>query len=181
MSFARTLTLEKTTSRDILLVLGASFLICLSGKIAIPLWFTPVPIATQNSVILILAALLGSRRGAAATFLFLFQGAMGLPVFSTSATGFAYFFGPTGGYLIGYLIASFVVGYIAERNKTLTQGFLAMAVGNLVIYVCGASYLATFVGSAKAFTLGIAPFLLGDLLKIIAGLNILKWAGWSRS
>lgn len=179
MSYARTTTLEKTILRDILLVILASFAICLSGKLAIPLWFTPVPIATQNSVVLILAALLGARRGAAATFLFLLQGAMGLPVFSTEG-GLHSFFGPTGGYRIGYLIAAFLVGTIAEKNKTLSNAFLAMTVGNLVIYFCGASYLSTFVGVGKALLLGVVPFVLGDFLKMIAGLNILRWMGWNK-
>lgn len=180
MSYAKTLTLEKPTARDILVVLLASFAICLSGKVSIPLWFTPIPIATQNSVVLILAAFLGSRRGAAATFLFLVQVVMGLPVTSTGAVGIHCFFGPTGGYLIGYLIASFIVGAIAEKNKTLANAFLAMTVGNLAIYLCGASYLATFVGFPKAFLLGVVPFVLGDLLKIIAGLNFLQWMRWNK-
>ena len=176
MSQSTTLTLEKTVARDVLLVLLASFAICLSGHIAIPLWFSPVPLATQNSVVLLLAAFLGSRRAFAATFLFLAQGAIGMPVFST-ATGL---FGPTAGYLIGYLFASFIVGYIAERNKTLANAFLAMTVGNLVIYLCGASYLSTFVGFSKAFFVGVVPFVLGDLLKTLASLHILAWARWNK-
>jgi biotin transport system substrate-specific component len=176
MSYAKTLTLEQTVARDILLVLLASFAICLSGKIAIPLWFTPVPIATQNIVVLLLAAFLGSRRAFAATLLFLAQGAIGLPVFSTP-TGL---FGPTAGYLIGYLLASFLTGYLAERNKTLASASLALLAGHAVIYLCGVSYLSTFIGLGKALLLGAAPFLLGDLLKTLTALHILKWARWSK-
>lgn len=176
----RTLTLERTTARDFILVILGSFLICLSGYISIPLWFTPVPIATQNSTVLLMGALLGSRRGAAATFAFLAQGALGLPVFSNGASGFLHFFGPTGGYLIGYLIAAFVVGYIAERRKTLASAVGAMVAGNGIIYLCGASYLATFVGINKAFLLGVAPFMIGDLVKSFAIIRILEWAGWSK-
>ncbi len=181
MSYARTLTAEKTLARDFLLVIITSFAICLSGKIAIPLWFTPVPIATQNSVILILAALLGARRAFAATLLFLAQGALlGLPVFSNGGAGLHVLIGPTGGYLTGYLIASYVVGYIAERNRSLLNGLLAMSVGNLIIYFCGVSYLTTFLGLSKALMLGVVPFILGDVLKIAAGLSLLKWIGWSK-
>jgi biotin transport system substrate-specific component len=176
----QTLTLERNTARDFTLVLLASFVICLSGHISIPLWFTPVPIATQNSTVLLMAALLGSRRGAAATFAFLAQGALGLPVFSNGASGFQHFFGATGGYLIGYLIAAFVVGYIAERRSTIASAVGALAAGNLIIYLCGASYLATFVGASKAFLLGVAPFIIGDILKSVAAVQILKWAGWSK-
>lgn len=176
----QTLTLERSAARDITLVLLASFVISLSGYVSIPLWFTPVPIATQNSVVLLMGALLGSRRGAAATFAFLAQGALGLPVFSNGAFGFHHFFGPTGGYLVGYLIAAFVAGYIAERRSTILSAIGALTAGNLIIYLCGASYLATFVGLSKAFLLGVAPFLIGDILKSLVALKILHWAGWSK-
>lgn len=177
----QTLTLERTTGRDLCLVLLASFVICLSGQIAIPLWFTPVPIATQNSVVLLMAVLLGARRGAAATFAFLAQGAFGLPVFSNGTGGFPVLLGPTGGYLIGYLIAAFVAGYIAEKRRTVGNAFSAMTIGGLIIYLCGASYLATFVGISKAFFLGVAPFILGDLFKMLAGMKILQWTGWVKT
>lgn len=176
----QSITLERSAARDFALVLLASIIICLSGQVSIPLWFTPVPLATQNSTVLLMAALLGARRGGAATFIFLVQGAMGLPVFSTGAAGFAKFLGPTGGYLMGYLIAAFVVGYIAEKRKSIASAAVALAVGNLIIYLCGASFLAKFVGLSKAATLGILPFLLGDLIKILASLKILQWAGWSK-
>ncbi len=175
----QTLTLGKSISRDFVLVILASFLLCLSGQFSVPLWFTPVPITTQNSAVLLIAALLGARRGAAATFAFLAQGAMGLPVFSNGAAGFSHFFGPTGGYLIGFLIAAFVVGAIAERRKTIASAVGALVVGNLIVYALGASYLATFVGIKKAFLLGIAPFLIGDFMKTLVSLKILQWAGWS--
>jgi biotin transport system substrate-specific component len=177
----QTLALERTTARDLTLVLLASFVICLSGHISIPLWFTPVPIATQNSTVLLVAALLGSRRGAAAIFAFLAQGAVGLPVFSNGAAGFGHLIGSTGGYLIGYLIAGFVVGYIAEKRSTIASAVGALAAGNAIVYVCGASYLAAFVGLNKAFALGIAPFIIGDLVKSLAIIKILQWASWSKN
>ena len=167
------LILDRTPARDFLLVLLSSFLICLSGQIAFPLWFTPVPIATQNSVVLLMGALLGPRRGAAAVFVFLLQGALGLPVFSNGGFGFAHFFTPTGGYLIGYLVAAFVVGLIVERRRTTGSLLGALLLGNLIIYLFGASYLATFVGMNKAFSLGVAPFLIGDFLKTLVSVKIL--------
>jgi biotin transport system substrate-specific component len=179
----QTLTLERNTTRDLTLVLLASFVICLSGHICIPLWFTPVPIATQNATVFLVAALLGSRRGAAAIFAFLAQGALGLPVFSNAngAAGLGYLMGSTGGYLIGYLIAGFVVGYIAEKRRTIASAVGALAAGNAIVYFCGASYLAAFVGLNKAFALGIAPFIIGDLVKSLAIIKILQWAGWSKN
>ncbi len=176
----QTLTLQRTTARDLILVLLASFIICLSGYISIPLWFTPVPIVAQNATILLTAALLGSRRGAAATFAFLAQGAMGLPVFAGGTAGFAQFFGPTGGYLIGYLVAAFVVGYIAERRRTIASAIGALAVGNFIVYAFGACFLSAFVGPSKALMLGVVPFILGDLVKALVSLKVLQWAGWSK-
>ncbi len=164
-------TLERTASKDWTLVILASFLICLSGQIAIPLWFTPIPLATRNTLILLTAALLGSRKGTAATLLFLLQGALGLPVFSNGAAGIASFFGPQGGYLVGYVAASYLVGSMMEKGKS---PILSFAAGNLVIYLFGASYLATFVGFSKALLLGVAPFILGDLLKSALCLKFLE-------
>jgi biotin transport system substrate-specific component len=162
--------MSRGISRDFGIVLFASLIICLSGKISIPLWFTPVPMALQNSMVLLIAAFLGAKRGTVATFAFLAQGAMGLPVFSTGA-GFAILLGPTGGYLLGYLAASFVTGYLAERGKLFT----ALCAGNGVIYLFGALYLGKFVGMEKAFALGVVPFLFGDLLKLLISFRLLRW------
>ncbi len=171
------LTLPRPLYRDLAIVLLASFLICLSGSISISLWFTPVPIATRNSLILLLAVFLGPRRGSLAVFAFLAQGALGLPVFHNAASGVAPFFGPLGGYLIGYLIAAAVTGYLAEKKRTLLGTLGALSVGNLIIYTCGAGVLSTFVGPSKALLLGVLPFLLGDVLKTLISLKILQKAG----
>jgi len=170
-----TLRVENNTLlRDFALIAFACFAICLSGQIAIPLWFTPVPLITQNTVVLLSTVLLGSRRGALATWAFLAQGALGLPVFTNGGCGFLYFFGPTGGYLIGYLVASFVAGFIAEKKKTLGNAFLAFSVGSLIIFSFGATYLSTFIGVQKALLLGVVPFIVGDLLKILVSLKLLQ-------
>jgi biotin transport system substrate-specific component len=155
--------------RDILVVFLATFVICLSGQLAIPLWFTPIPIALQNSVILTTALFLGPRRALAAVFLFLLQGLFGLPVFSNGHSGIPYFCGPTGGYLIGYLVSSWIVGITLEKRGSPILAFLA---GTCTIYLLGAAYLATFLGLKKALLLGVAPFILGDLLKAIVGLKL---------
>jgi biotin transport system substrate-specific component len=177
MFYTHAQTEERSALQEGMTILLASFIIAISGHISVPLWFTPVPLAAQSMVVLLMSAILGSRRGAAATFAFLFQGALGLPVFSIGVVGAARFFSPTGGYLIGYLIASFVTGALIERTKekTTLNYFWAMLAGNGVIYLCGASYLATFVGIEKALVLGVAPFVVGDLLKIGFALKILRW------
>lgn len=176
-----TLTLKKThTLADFALVLLASFIICVSGQITIPLWFTPVPIVIQNAVVFLMAALLGPRRGAAATFAFLTQGALGLPVFANGSGGYYCFFGPTGGYLIGYLIAAFFAGMIAERKRTIGNALAALMIGNVIVLSLGAGYLATFVGIKKAFLLGILPFIGGDVLKTLISLKIIQWLRWNK-
>jgi biotin transport system substrate-specific component len=176
--------IEKPTSfaRDAAIVLLSSIFIGLLGQVSIPLPFTPVPIVTQAQAILMLGLLLGSRRAAAATFAFLAQGAMGLPVFAGGAAGLAKLFGPTGGYLVGYLVAAFLVGAISERwkERSLAKACLALVAGNSVIYILGAGYLSTLLGVQKAILLGVAPFLIGDALKIVLCLKILQWIGWER-
>jgi len=185
MSYVKTLTLEhpKTVSflRDITIVILSSILIGLFGKVAIPLPFSPIPIATQPTLILLLSVLLGRKRAVAAVFAFLVQGAMGMPVFAQGLGGIAVLLGPRGGYLIGYLAAAFAVSYIIEKckEKTLLNASLAMAAGNLVIYLCGASYLSTFLGLQKALLVGVAPFIVGDLIKLAAGIKFLQWTGWN--
>jgi biotin transport system substrate-specific component len=123
---------------------------------------------------------LGARRGAAATFAFLVQGSLGLPVFSNGGSGVLHILGPTGGYLIGYLVAAYVVGAIAERRNTMASAVFALVAGNLIIYLFGASYLSAFVGIDRAFALGIVPFLIGDMLKTAVCVKILHWAGWKK-
>ncbi|MES2272957.1 MAG: biotin transporter BioY [Chlamydiota bacterium] len=181
-------TLEVRTSktypflRDVSIVILASLLIGLFGKVAIPLPFTPIPISTQNSLILLMAVLLGSRRAFSATFAFILQGVVGLPVFAGALGGFAILLGPKGGYLVGYLAAAIVTGFLIEklREKTIRNAFIALGLGNLVIYLFGAGYLSTFVGFQKAILLGIVPFLIGDLLKILICLKVLQWVGWGK-
>ncbi len=166
---------DRSWAKEALVILGSSVIIALFAPISIPLPFTPVPIATQGHIVLLLAVLLGSKRAALAVMAFLFQGAIGLPVFAGGKAGL-FPAGPSSGYLLGYLVAAYVTGLLMERSAQRTPGraFLAMGVGNLAIYLFGLSWLSQFVGLSSAFTLGMLPFLLGDSLKLIAGVRILK-------
>ena len=168
--------------REIGIVLFSSLLIALFAKVAIPLPFTPVPIATQMNVVLCLSMWLGSRRAAASVFAFLLEGAVGLPVFAGGIGGLAVFLGPRGGYLIGYLLAAAVTGYLAERmtQRSPLKAFLAMLAGNGLVYLIGASYLATFVGPVKAVLLGVAPFVFGDLVKLAISVKLLSAWRWMK-
>jgi len=159
---------------NVSLIILSSFLLGLLGYLSIPLPFTPVPLVLQNQAVLLLGALLGPRKGAAAVALFLAQGAMGWPVFAGGASGMAPFVGPTGGYLIGYLVGAYLVGALLEkRQKTSWNVFWALMAGVGVELVLGGLHLSLFVGPAQALLLGVLPFLVGDVLK-----SLILAKGW---
>lgn len=165
---------------DAALVLAGSWLIALSAQVALPLPFSPVPVTGQTLAVLLMGALLGSRRGSLAVLAYIAQGLAGLPVFAGGALGLARLFGPTGGYLFGFVIATYLVGLLAERgwDRRISTTAAAMALGNLVIYTVGALWLAPFVGGIdQALALGVAPFIPGDLVKIGAAALLLP-GGW---
>ncbi len=174
MSNSRTLALALAVLprggllRDALLIVGFSLFTALTARVAIPLPFTPVPITGQTLGVLLTAALLGSRRGALAMALYVAEGAAGLPVFAFGASGLRVVLGPTGGYLLGFVVAAWVVGLLCERglDRRLHTSVLAMAIGNFVIYLFGASWLSGFVGFQAALVQGVLPFLVGDAVKI---------------
>jgi len=165
---------------DAALVLAGSLLIALSAQVAILLPFSPVPVTGQTLAVLLVGALLGSRRGSLAVLTYVLQGLAGLPVFAGGAFGLARLLGPTGGYLVGFVAAAFLVGLLAERgwDRRVSTTAAAMTLGNLVIYATGALWLAAFVGGLdQALAMGVAPFIPGDLLKIGAAALLLP-AGW---
>ena len=131
--------LGKTTN-DVFYILYTSIigsiLLAISSKIQIPL--TPVPVTLQTLVLLVMSMLVGWRGALGASLLYLFQGSIGLPVFAHGA-GLAYLFGPTGGYLFGFILASIVVGFLAEKgwDKSIILTFVTLTIGTLLIYFCG--------------------------------------------
>ena len=143
--------------------------------LAIPIG--PVPIVLQNMFVYLAGLLLGGRWGLASVGVYLLAGACGLPVFAGGLGGISRFIGPTGGYLIGYLPAVFLIGKISQKAKPRgVSDVLAMICGTLVLYACGVSWLKIITGMspAKALALGMAPFLIGDALKIAAAAGIAK-------
>ena len=164
---------------DVGLVVAGSIAVALSSLVEFHLPGTPVPITMQTFTVLLVAALLGARRGALALLAYLAQGAVGLPVFSGGVGGLAHLGGPTGGYLVGFVAAAFLVGWLAERGWDRTPWFTAaaMILGNLVIYLFGVIRLAAFVGADQAIPLGVLPFIPGDLIKIALASALLP-AGW---
>jgi biotin transport system substrate-specific component len=147
--------------------LALSLLLGLSARVQVPFW--PVPMTLQTFAVLAIAAFAGPRLAAGAVVAYLIEGAFGLPVFAGTpehGIGLAYMVGPTGGYLISYLLAAMVVGAIVARAKDSVLAVAgAMLAGTLVIYALGAGWLAQFVGAERALLLGVVPFLLGDAVK----------------
>ena len=152
----------------VVLVLGGAALIALAAQIRIPLPFSPVPVTGQTFAVLLVAAALG-RLGVASLAAYLGLGAVGLPVFAGGATGLAYMGGPTGGYLVGFLLAAAVVGYAAERqwDRRLPTSLLAMLAGEVLIYACGVAWLARFPLSVSVWQAGLFPFIPGDVFKLV--------------
>lgn len=166
--------------RQAIIVITGSLLIWASAKIQVP--FYPVPMTMQTLVILGLGFALGPRLGLATLMLYMAQGAMGLPVFAGSpekGIGLAYMAGPTGGYLLGFALAIFACGHLAELgwDRSVIKTALAMIIGNGLIYLPGILWLGTMIGwDQPVLEWGLYPFLLGDGLKIILAMTILPFA-----
>jgi biotin transport system substrate-specific component len=153
---------------NVLLVLGATAIIAIAAQIAINVPFSPVPLTMQPLAVLLVGVILGSRRGAAAAALYLLEGASGMPVFAQAHGGAAWLVAATGGYLLSYPAAAFVAGWFSERNwgGTTVRAVCGMLIALAVIYAGGFSWLAILAGPRAAFTMGIAPFVIADVVKI---------------
>jgi biotin transport system substrate-specific component len=165
--------------REGALILGGSLFIALAAQIQILLPFSPVPVTGQTFAVLLLAAIYGSKRGPAAVMTYLILGFSGLPVFAGGAFGAARLFGPTAGYLAGFVGAAFIVGTLSERgwDRRPWSTAASMVIGNLVIYIAGAAWLSKFVGWKSVLNVGVLPFLAGDAIKIALATLLLP-VGW---
>ena len=153
-------------ARAVLLAVAGSALLTLSAKLQVP--FYPVPMTMQTLVVLLIGLGFGARLGAATVLLYLAEGAVGLPVFAGTpekGIGLAYMVGPTGGYLLGFVLAAALTGWIAERRRDPEALVMAVIGGSLAIYLPGVLWLASFVGFEQAVDLGLVPFLWADVLK----------------
>jgi biotin transport system substrate-specific component len=151
-----------------LMILG-SLVLWVSAKVHVP--FYPVPQTLQSLAVVTIGAAFGWRLGAATVLLYLAEGALGLPVFSGTperGIGVAYMMGPTGGYLLGFVLAAAAAGLFAEKgfDRTFPRMFIAMLVAAVIIHVPGLIWLGQFTGYDKALELGLLPFVWGDLLKV---------------
>ncbi len=156
--------------RTAILAVGGAVVLTASSKVQIP--FYPVPQTLQTMFVLLIGMAYGAKLGAATMALYLAAGAMGMPVFAGTpekGLGLAYMLGPTGGYLLGFVIAAAACGALAQRgwDRQLWRVAMVMLVGNVIIYACGVSWLGAVIGWDKpVLQFGMMNFLLGDALKI---------------
>jgi biotin transport system substrate-specific component len=165
--------------RDLVLILLGTFFVAALAQIEIPLPFTPVPITGQTFGVLLVGAALGSKRGAASLASYLAMGIFGLPFFAGGAHGWDIVIGATGGYLMGFIAAAYVIGLLAERGleRNIRTSLIPFLVGTIIIYICGVSWLSIVLGSfSKAIAAGLIPFLIGDAIKLIAASLMLPGA-----
>lgn len=151
------------------LVLAGSLVLAISAKIKVPFW--PVPMTMQSLAILMIGLAYGSRLGAATVLAYLAEGLVGLPVFAGAVAGPAYMAGPTGGYLVGFLMAAGCVGWLAERgwDRSLGRATAAMAIGHVILFVPGVLWLAVLFGWTSAIAFGVTPFIAATILKTALG------------
>lgn len=150
-------------------------IICIMAPFSIPLPFTVVPISLTNLAIYFTVFVLGWKMGTISYLIYLLIGLIGVPVFSGFTSGFSKLAGPTGGYLIGFIFLAIISGWFIEKfpNK-IPMYIIGMLLGNIVTYLFGTIWLANLTGNTfkQALAIGVLPFLLGDLLKIIAAVLI---------
>lgn len=165
-------------ARSVALVLGGAAFVGLTAQVLVPLPFTPVPLSLQTFSVLLVGAVLGSRRGAASMALYLLAGVAGVPWFSQQQSGWSF---PSFGYVVGFIAAAWLVGRLAERgaDRQVLRTAGLMVLGNLVIYGFGVTglVLATGMSPGRALLLGVVPFLIGDAVKIALAAGLLP-ATW---
>lgn len=155
--------------RDVLLTLAGTAFITAAGYVIIPLPFTPVPISLATFTVLLTGAALGPLRGGMSAGIYLALGIIGVPLFANGSSGWAF---SSFGYVVGYVVATLLVGILARRrsDRTVWSTLALATLGSLAIYACGVPWLAAFLGVdfVTALALGVVPFLIGDAIKIVA-------------
>ena len=168
--------------RRVVAIAAAAILTAVAARIAVPLPGIPVPFTLQPVAVLLSGVLLGAAGGMSSQLLYLAAGMIGLPVFAAGG-GLPYLLGPTGGYLLAFPIAAWIAGAAASRWRGVGGIVLGALLGLVVIHAGGLSWLAALSGREAATAVGLAPFFVGDLLKIAlvtlvgagAGRRIASW------
>jgi biotin transport system substrate-specific component len=173
-------TIPRSVVRDVVAVVGFAFFTAAAAQVSFSLGFTPVPLTGQTFAVLLAGGALGSQRGAASQLLYVAMGAIGLPFYSAGQGGWDVATGSTAGYLVGFIVAAYFVGWLAEhgQDRQLATSISAFVAGSVIIYTLGAGWLAydlnipltADIGEPSAIAYGVAPFVVGDILKaLLAG------------
>jgi biotin transport system substrate-specific component len=178
--------LEKSAVRDVTLVAGGALFTALCAQIVIHLGFTPVPLTGQTFAVLAVGGALGSRRAIASMSLYWLLGAIGLPFYADASGGWSRATGSTFGYFVGFVVAAGIVGWYADNrnDRNFVMSLSAMALSTTVIYIFGALWLAHSIGvpvatgETNAISLGVAPFLAGDAVKLVLA-ALVSPVGWA--
>ncbi|WP_168627256.1 biotin transporter BioY [Cryobacterium sp. BB307] len=183
LAFGRPTLADRLYSRglvmDLVLISAGAALTSIFAQLSVPLW--PVPITGQTLAVLLVGSALGAVRGALSMVLYMALGIAGLPVFSDSTSGFAAVAGPTGGYIVGFIFAAALTGWIAQRSwdRKVLRALLSFLAGTVVTFVFGLPWLAFALGLDLQTTLeaGLYPFILSGVIKaaIAAGVITLGW------
>ncbi|BBM54104.1 biotin transporter BioY [Leptotrichia sp. oral taxon 417] len=156
---------EKETFKNILLVLGGVAFLSIMSQVLIPLPYTPVPISLGTFGVTLMALLYGRKLGTATILSYVAAGSLGAPIFAGGKAGSL--FSPTGGYILGYIAATIILGYLADRGvtKSYVKTILSLILSSAIILTLGSLVLSLFVPGKNAFMIGVLPFLPGDALK----------------
>ena len=165
----RDVTVSKSFTR-VFLVLSFALMTALGAYIRVPLPFTPVPITLQTFFVVLSGAFLGKKLGVASQISYIVFGALGIPVFQGYASGILHLAGPTGGYIVGFIVSAFIVGILTEKNRSFSRIFVSMLIGLLTIYFFGILWLVIGfrLSILNALFLGMLPFIPGAIAKLVA-------------
>ena len=175
---------------DIVLVAAGAALVSLAAQLAVPLW--PVPVTAQTLAVLLVGASLGALRGAISLSLYAVLGIIGLPVFSDASSGLSVIGGPTGGYIIGFIVSAALTGWLAQRqwDHRILGGLAAFGLGTVATFAVGLPWLAVWLGNAgfpndlnSVLQAGLYPFIIGGVLKAVVGAGLIRlaWLGVKRA
>jgi biotin transport system substrate-specific component len=159
---------ENSLSKQALLILFGVLLLAIVSQLSVPL--RPVPLTFQSTTVILIGMAYGARQGSYVVMSYLLAGICGLPVFAHFSSGITEFYGPTSGYLLGFLPAAWFSGYLAQKGfgKNVVSSFVAALLGDCIIFALGLICLAAAIGIQSAIAVGLLPFLLSEPIKLIA-------------
>jgi biotin transport system substrate-specific component len=165
-------TIEKVKpadfAKEVLIIFAGFVTLAFLARVTLPLWFTPVPLTGSTLGVFLVASILGCKRATSAVISYIIAGGLGLPVFAYGAFGFAVLAGTTGGYIIGYVFAASVIGFMFDRGwgNTYLKRVLIITIGCSALFITGLIQLSFFVPAGKVLAYGLYPFIPGEIFKI---------------